>query len=1294
MRTGCYDQSTPVLFRPERLIAGTGKLTWTRNPPYHALAKDHENFMVNVIKPPVHKKIGFNSILRLTRNKKTEDASQRPTQKIPVASSRLEGFFDGILSSGELFGWAYDKDNPLERLTLYFSVEGIALGEVKADQYRADLSAANKSDGHCAFMFANVRLETLASLKRGTEIRAFYGPDYQQELPHSPLRLTEQTARQLIARAIAPNHDNLAPNSLKYALTAMLRALQDLGNEAEADNTYLTILKLCHQLLQTGEYGFLRQQLELTLKQQVYSPSLPAFDLTLVRAIADQNLGELDESDLMALEACLFTELQRPTQAMPYPDPMRDIINAAYQDCHLRLLKGTGTLGALAWRLLHILSMALAKLYGDLVFACNIMATLHRTNQAPLNAIFLEQSAKINRSQEKNFEALQDLVAAMGEGSESAWVYQETAALQAMLCEGRIHLLRQNLSDILALLRRSNHYDLHRGSQLQHQADLLLRCFFQECTGNTALAARNGASAAALAQRREDMRTLIDALATLPQLAGGGYYQGPAQAARPAPRRFRQLLFVGSKTLWQCYMYRVEQKMEQAQSLGYQTSYRDIDALDDGSWKQDMLYADAVYVCRVPAVYTICLLIIYARHLQIPVIYDIDDYLFDERYFPAPLASYAGTIDEALHTHLLMDNPFFEYALKLADYITCSTPPLAEKIATVVGTAIPVAVHPNLLSPKLYQSARQASPPDQPNDGIEIFYGSATKAHKQIIYEVFGPALRQILQRFPKVKFTAFGYFQLPPELEPYADRIEFHEPTTNRGYYLQQLSAADINIAALEQDPFTDCKSEIKWLEAAVFGIPSVVTPTATYRAALAPEQHVLFASAAEEWQRQLTRLIESAELRQHIGNNARLHALDHFSPTVGASILDRTLKATIRTDAVIKPQKPRLLYVNVWFAPQAVGGATRVFESHVRFLMENYGDQFELQVLTTQLHPQGLAPYSTEQFHFGPVLVTRLNVPLRDWSEAYDSEVYAFCLEFFLKQQIDFIHFHALPVITASPVDAARKLAIPYAITLHDGWWLSQYMFLMDDSGHFVDHRRAFSNPAKPARQQQLFDCLNDAHALLAVSAPFRDIYRQAGFKQTRSNENGLDVFEILPRSKSASGKVRVAHIGGMSQHKGYQLLREAVTQSQFKHIEIHIIDHSLETGETYQGQWGQTQAYFRAKYKQSEINRLYAGMDVLVAPSIWPEAFGLVTREAAYAGVWTIASDRGAVGDCIVDGVNGRIITVDDSTGLKLALQEIDDNPDTFLQPCPSKTPRTVAEQMAECLAIYPSVLSPGD
>jgi glycosyltransferase involved in cell wall biosynthesis len=65
---------------------------------------------------------------------------------------------------------------------------------------------------------------------------------------------------------------------------------------------------------------------------------------------------------------------------------------------------------------------------------------------------------------------------------------------------------------------------------------------------------------------------------------------------------------------------------------------------------------------------------------------------------------------------------------------------------------------------------------------------------------------------------------------------------------------------------------------------------------------------------------------------------------------------------------------------------------------------------------------------------------------------------------------------------------------------------------------------------------------------------------------------------------------------------------------------------------------------------------------APSVWPESFGVVTREALAWDCWVVASDRGGVGEPVVEGVNGHIVDVADIDGLTSTLRQIHGNPET--------------------------------
>ena len=99
----------------------------------------------------------------------------------------------------------------------------------------------------------------------------------------------------------------------------------------------------------------------------------------------------------------------------------------------------------------------------------------------------------------------------------------------------------------------------------------------------------------------------------------------------------------------------------------------------------------------------------------------------------------------------------------------------------------------------------------------------------------------------------------------------------------------------------------------------------------------------------------------------------------------------------------------------------------------------------------------------------------------------------------------------------------------------------------------------------------------------------------------------------------------------------------------------------------------------------------IDVLLAPSIWPESYGLVTREALACGCWVVASDRGAVGACVTEGVNGFRVPVDDPVAFVTTLRAIDADPGRFLASPPSVVGWRTAEAQAEDLTrVYEEVI----
>src|SRR5690606_38087346 len=88
--------------------------------------------------------------------------------------------------------------------------------------------------------------------------------------------------------------------------------------------------------------------------------------------------------------------------------------------------------------------------------------------------------------------------------------------------------------------------------------------------------------------------------------------------------------------------------------------------------------------------------------------------------------------------------------------------------------------------------------------------------------------LAPVLDKHPGAAVTLVGRFPPLAALNCFGSRITRMAPNWDFETYLQHLAKADINIAAINPSIFNDCKSEIKWLEAGMFGIPSVLSRTA----------------------------------------------------------------------------------------------------------------------------------------------------------------------------------------------------------------------------------------------------------------------------------------------------------------------------------------------------------------------------------------------------------------------------------------------------------------------------------
>lgn len=396
------------------------------------------------------------------------------------------------------------------------------------------------------------------------------------------------------------------------------------------------------------------------------------------------------------------------------------------------------------------------------------------------------------------------------------------------------------------------------------------------------------------------------------------------------------------------------------------------------------------------------------------------------------------------------------------------------------------------------------------------------------------------------------------------------------------------------------------------------------------------------------------------------------------------------------------KIALVNVFFPPHSIGGATRVVADQFDALMSDYSDQFDCVVFTSDDKCRH-APYQMSVYPYKGARVYKISVPIinhMDW-RAEDKEMEALFGLFLENEQPDLIHFHCIQRLTASVVAVAKEKRIPYIVTVHDAWWISDFQFLVDHQGNVYPegHPDPYVLSTLPEgvsldqslrRRNYLKALLNSADKVLAVSESFAALYRHNGIRNVIVNKNGISPLTWIPKNTGYSDKVVCAHIGGMAEHKGYFLFKSCIEQINPKNIEVLVVDNAREESYTLHDKWNNVDVTFIGRLRQERIIELYTKIDVLFAPSKWPESFGLAAREALACRCWVVASNLGAIGEDIVAGENGFIVDVATDQEMCEAVRFIDRHAEKFKSYAAAKKIRTAAEQVDELTDIYNSAL----
>lgn len=165
-----------------------------------------------------------------------------------------------------------------------------------------------------------------------------------------------------------------------------------------------------------------------------------------------------------------------------------------------------------------------------------------------------------------------------------------------------------------------------------------------------------------------------------------------------------------------------------------------------------------------------------------------------------------------------------------------------------------------------------------PLERVVIGYFSGAHGHDKD-FETIESVLIRLMDKYEDLRMFLGGPLEISDKFEKYKDRIKKMPYVPRRNNYMN-IAGVDINIAPLEIDnPFCESKSELKFFEAGLLGVPTVATATQTFREAIADGTDGFVAKDKLEWEEKLEKLILSGQLRKKIGAEAKKKALTFYT-------------------------------------------------------------------------------------------------------------------------------------------------------------------------------------------------------------------------------------------------------------------------------------------------------------------------------------------------------------------------------------------------------------------------------
>lgn len=253
---------------------------------------------------------------------------------------------------------------------------------------------------------------------------------------------------------------------------------------------------------------------------------------------------------------------------------------------------------------------------------------------------------------------------------------------------------------------------------------------------------------------------------------------------------------------------------------------------------------------------------------HVNIFYDIDDYIFNYQDIKD-----LGFLKGKEYRNYESYTKRIQKCMKICDGYIVSTTGLKR----VIEEQFPdkkVVINRNVASMEMTIASLGVE--KRRKENIIIGYFSGTKTHNDD-FESIKDELLSVMRKNKRVHLLVGGQIELPTEFNEVKDQIEkFAFVSWQNLPYL--IAKTDINLMPLENTVFHECKSENKWMEAALVNVPTIASWNRELASVIRDGEDGFLCKNSKEWEEKLNNLVEDEKLRNQIAINAHKRVMKEY--------------------------------------------------------------------------------------------------------------------------------------------------------------------------------------------------------------------------------------------------------------------------------------------------------------------------------------------------------------------------------------------------------------------------------